>query len=410
MDFHDHASSAGPKLIRRVFDDIVRTDSSPAAHAESSADFLNRVQGTYWDQVRQLVEDWASRLDSESFADLSKRLRSPDHRQSQGAFLELYLHESFLRAGYRVEPHPVLEGTSRRPDFLATKDGHGMYLEARSISPSDSDVARSNRLNQVYDALNQLESPNFFLWIDAEQQGTRPLPAKPLRRELERWLNSLDPDEVTQRAQNNFDEKALPSRKWARDGWIIHLEAMPKSPEARGEPGLRALGAFGGRSAGVIDEAPSIKRALSKKGSAYGTLDYPLVVALGTYMFDSDHFHIMNALYGQSSVALQRLPDGRTIPHPVRTPDGYWSSPDGWRRQNVAGVLMVNQLQPYSIGSQIPNLWVHPDTRHELEALPTWNKATLIGTEIQHDTPRTSPLGFFGLPSPWPAGEPFPGR
>lgn len=410
MDVNGHTFIAEPEPIRRVFDDIVRTDSSPAAHAESSAEFLNRAQGAYWDQVRQLVEGWASHLDRESFADLSKRLRSPDHRQSQGAFLELYLHESFLRAGYRVEPHPVLEGTSRRPDFLATKDGHGMYVEARSISPSDAEVADSNRLKQVYDALDQLDSPNFFLWVNVGEQGPRPLPAKPLRRELEQWLETLDPDEVTQQAQDDWDDEGRPALEWARDGWRLHFEVMPKSPEARGEPGLRPLGAFGGRSAGVIDDAPSIKRALSRKGSAYGTLDYPFVVALGTYMFDSDHFHVMNALYGQSSVALQELPDGRTIPHPVRTPDGYWSSPSGWRRQNVAGVLMVNQLQPYSIGSQIPNLWVHPDTRHELEALPTWNKAILIGTEIRNETPRTTPLSFFDLPSPWPAGDPFPER
>ncbi|MEX5265773.1 hypothetical protein RF640_17285 [Kocuria sp. CPCC 205231] len=409
MDLNAHASSKEPDLISQVFGDMVRMDSSPASHAESSAQFLNRVQGAYWDQVRQLIEDWASRLDRESFADLTNRLRSPDDRQSQGAFLELYLHESFLRAGYRVEPHPVLEGTLRRPDFLAIKDGHGMYVEARSISPSDAKVADSNRLKQVYDALDQLDSPNFFLWVNVGEQGPRPLPAKPLRRELEQWLETLDPDEVTQQAQDDWDDEGRPTLEWSRDGWGLHFEVMPKSPEARGEPGLRALGAFGSRSVGVIDEAPSIKRALSRKGSAYGTLDYPFVVALGTYMFDSDHFHVMNALYGQSSVALQELPDGRTIPHSVRTPDGYWSSPSGWRRQNVAGVLMVNQLQPYSIGSQTPNLWVHPDTHHELEALPIWNKATLIGTEIRNDAPRTPPLKFFGLPSPWPAGEPFPG-
>ncbi|BCB78382.1 hypothetical protein GCM10022251_30340 [Phytohabitans flavus] len=60
-----------------------------------------------------------------------------DDRQVRGAFFELYLHERLLRIGYTVTCHPVLEGTSRRPDFLAERDGRSIYIEARSASATD---------------------------------------------------------------------------------------------------------------------------------------------------------------------------------------------------------------------------------------------------------------------------------
>jgi hypothetical protein len=42
-------------------------------------------------QVRDLIEDWFSRLSPDAQADVRGRLRSRDDRQSSGAFFELYL-------------------------------------------------------------------------------------------------------------------------------------------------------------------------------------------------------------------------------------------------------------------------------------------------------------------------------
>jgi hypothetical protein len=77
--------------------------------------------------------------------------------------------------GYSVTCHPKLDGTNRRPDFLAEKDGHSIYFEARSASPSDVAVGAAARLNAVYESLDKLDSPNFFLWIDVVEQGDGPL-------------------------------------------------------------------------------------------------------------------------------------------------------------------------------------------------------------------------------------------
>lgn len=98
---------------------------------------------------------------------------------------------------YTVTCHPVLEGTTRRPDFLAEKDERSIYIEARSASASDVSVGAAARVNTVYESLDRLDSPNFFLWIEVVWQGPGPLRAKPLRGRLERWLAGLDPENCT---------------------------------------------------------------------------------------------------------------------------------------------------------------------------------------------------------------------
>lgn len=149
-----------------VFSAISRNDPSPASHGDSQFQFLDRVSGPYWDQVRDLIEDWFSRLCSDAQADVRGRLRSRDDRQFDGAFFELYVHECLLRMGYTVTCHPEPEGSERRPDFLAEKNRSRMYVEARSASTSDVSVGAAARLNTVYQSLDRLDSPNFFLWID----------------------------------------------------------------------------------------------------------------------------------------------------------------------------------------------------------------------------------------------------
>jgi hypothetical protein len=146
-----------------IFSTTPRTDPSPAAHGDSHFQFLDRVSGPYWDEVRDLLEDWFSRLCPDAQADVMGRLRSKDDRQFNGAFFELYLHECLLRMGYSVKCHPKLESTNRRPDFLAEKDGRSIYFEARSASSSDVAVGAAARRNTVYESLDKLDSPNFFL-------------------------------------------------------------------------------------------------------------------------------------------------------------------------------------------------------------------------------------------------------
>ena len=389
-----------------VFSATSRADPSPAGHGESHFQFLDRVSGSYWDQVRDLIDDWFSRLCSDAQADVAGRLRSKDDRQSTGAFFELYLHECLLRMGFTVTCHPVLEGTSRRPDFLAEKGNNSIFIEARSASPSDVAVGRSARVNVVYDSLDKLDSPNFFLWIEVERHGDAPLRVRPMRRRLEKWLDGLDPDEYTLVGKRR---KELPGFIHNDAGWKIDFRAIPKSPNARGRKGARPLGIFGGGTAQWVQDEAGIRGALADKGSAYGAPGAPFVVAVASSSISLDDDDVLDALYGKEVVEFRTLADGRVSTVMARKPDGYWYGGTRWEHRDVSAVLVVKNLHPAFVGKQRHTIWEHPDPTDAVGELPMWRRA-FVGPDgnLAFADPDRSQADWFGLSDPWPAGEPFP--
>lgn len=389
-----------------IFSAITRTDPSPAAHGDSHAEFLERVAGSYWDQVRDLVEAWFSRLCADAQADVRGRLRSKDDRQSRGAFFELYLHECLLRMGYSVTCHPEIKGTNRRPDFLAKKDGKSVYIEARSASSSDVAVGKAARVNAVYESLDRLETPNFFLWIDVAKQGDAPLRARALRKRLETWLAALTPDEHSMRQEIRRDD--LPGYVHEDAGWRIDFRAIAKSAKARGREGARPLGIFGGGNATWVLDEDELRGALSDKGSAYGRLDAPFVVAVASGSMSLDDYDVLNALYGTESIELRTSDDGTEETMAVRAPDGYWYQGDHWAHRGVSAVLVVKNLHPAFVGTQQHTIWEHPDPEFRVADFPMWRRAVVEEGTMTFKDPDRSQAEWFDLGEPWPVGEPFP--
>jgi hypothetical protein len=390
-----------------IFSAVERTDPSPAGHGESHSQFIGRVAGHFWDQVRDLIEEWFSRLCPDAQPDVRGRLRSRDDRQSKGAFLELYLHECLLRMGYAVTCHPEVDGTSRRPDFLAEKDGSAVYVEARSASPSDVVAGAAARVSTLHESLNKTDSPNFVLWMDVERQGSGPLRARPLRSELEEWLRALNPDAYEDSGNGRRD---FPGRSYVANGWRIRFRAFPKSPEARGKEGVRSLGIYSGGQAFVGQDQEGIKNALSDKGSAYGPLGAPYVVAVASSSMSTDDQDVRNALYGIGSSLVSAGPGGEAYSAAlVRGPDGYWRKGDHWAHRHVSAVLVVKRLHPALVGTQQHTIWEHPDPERPMPPLPIWRRSAVDGHgAMRFADPARTPAEWFGLTDLWPVGEPFP--
>lgn len=380
----------------RVFDDVSRVDLSPAGHAESRFTFLNRVGGAFWDQVRDLVEEWFAQLPASARADIRGRLRSNDNRQWHGAFWELYLHESLRRAGYEITIHPALGSGSRQPDFLVMKGDATFYLEAKTVFARSTSSGASARRRHLFDEIDKLDNPNFFVSVDIRSDGASNPRGRQIRTALREWLNGLDPDVETPHSLFDDDRNAC---VWASDGWEIEFRPIPVRLEARGKPNKTLIGVYP-PSVGLVTDDQKLRDSLADKGSAYGDLAHPLVVAVNTHTFSPDNFDVMNALYGRLQVTFDPA-DPRASAVETRAPDGYWAA-RSWRHRHVAAVLLGRAVTPEHLTRVPPTLWHHPDARQPVPALAPWYQARLDVDHIQFHDPRQSIEDFFDLPDPWP--------
>jgi hypothetical protein len=366
-------------------------------HAESSFDFLNRVAGDYWDQPRALVEEWAMNLKGDGdYQQTRKAIRSGIDDQFRSALLELYLHEVFIRGGFDIEIHPAVTGTNRRPDFRLTRGESRFYLEAISPGTRPETHARSQRESVVLDLLNAMPSPNFLLSLRGFESGPHPLKTRALRAKLSGWLATLDPDA--------HEMESGPEFTWSVGGWSITVQAIPKRKDARGQLG-RAIGIYAA-SGGVVKDASILRAAIGVKDKAYGTLDAPFVIAVGTYFWGSTERETAMAFYGSDGLRLNSNSDRADR---VRETDGYFGAPSSWRHHNVSAVLTVNQLMPWTASSVQPVLWRHPDAAHPIGGLGVPFVEMVAGEhEVDEVYPMSSVSKFLGLPDPWPSGDPWP--
>lgn len=387
-----------------IFDDIHRSDGSEAKETESHAAFLNRAHTPYWESVRDFTESWFSRLCPDAQDDLRGRLRSEDNAQFLSAFWELYLHESLLKAGYAVECHPRLPGTSRRPDFLAISPEQSFYLEACRLDTPAEKKAEENRRNQVYDAIQKIDSPNFFLHLDVHSIGPTSPSVRRLCTGLERWL---DPDAIARQIEVEHSLADVQGYEWDQDGWKITFKPWPKAREHRGEPGVRPIGARGGDFA-FMDDVRPFRKALAKKGSAYGRMDIPFVVAMYTSFVGPDTEDVSDSLYGTPQVEIRTAPDGRIETRPTQAFDGYYHNGTSWLHRNVSGVLVgVDVVPGRGTIRNVPTLWEHPGASHPVECLPMWGRMVIDDDKLVFEGPQVAMHEALGVAEDWPPGKPF---
>jgi hypothetical protein len=268
--------------------------------------------------IRTLLEQWFAEVPASEQLDLAQRFRSKILRQHQSALFELYLHHLLVRSGFQVQFHPDVAETQNHPDFLVLKDGTArFYLEAIAVGNSTKEESEINRINQVYDTLNALESPDFYVSVRVEGAPASSPAGTKLRNDLKKWLATLnwgrDFGQLHQRGDRLHSCIRVEPRWLACD-----VRAIPKPPEVRGSEGVRAIGMTMDGKVRTLKLDRDLKEAVSKK-DRYGALTLPFVHAI--QVVDShriDRNDVINGLFGQATVRLgpnreqihDRLPNG----------------------------------------------------------------------------------------------------
>ena len=284
-----------------LFDNFNRTYDAPALHNEDKYHFFNRSARPASAHIREALENWFTHYPDNDKAELKARFQS----EFSSAFYELFIHELLLKIGCGVTVHPVASSrSSTRPDFLARFPcGADVFVEAvLSKGESNEERNRHAQLNTLYDEINKIKSPNFFLTILSAKnpQGMQPSGRK-IRSFLNERLKGLNPDEISE-AVRKCGAKGAPTWIFSDGSFELEVSPIPKPPESRGKPGHRLIGIEpgGGHWGG---SAAALRGSITAKAKQHGRLNKPYVIAVNSLsVWGTDDDDISEAFCGSQGV------------------------------------------------------------------------------------------------------------
>jgi len=362
----------------KLFDKIVRSNDRPADYAEPKFIYLNNSARPEVGRIRDTLEEWFSRYPRKESLDLQRRFQSVIDSQHQGAFFELFLHELLKCLNCKVKVHPkISEESTKRPDFFVKcPTGSSFYMEAViATDESQGSAAEEARKNKVYDTLNRLDSPYFFVGMEQSGSPRTSPPGRKVGSSIKQWLDTLNPDEVVNLFRNG-GWAALPRFRYDHAGWRLAFVPIPKRIQSRGKPGLRTV-AMKSTGIQIIEPWVAIRDAIVRKAGRYGIVGVPYVVAVNAIkeQVSSEkirRMHIMEALFGKEQYKFNRYrsPSGEM----VRRPDGVWTSKGGPRYTRLSAVLVAAPIHHWNVPNTpvclYHNPWTTSPYRSELTRLP----------------------------------------
>lgn len=320
-----------------LFSHISRTSVKPKAYAQPEFEFLDRSAWPEAQRVRDVVEYWLAHVPAQDAGVLIQRMRSGSDQEFNSATFELYLHELMRRLGNEVEIHPPAPGESKKhPDFLVKPPGEKpYYLEAVLATDATAAEKGGNALvDAILDGIASMDCPDFYLALSYCGAPKTAPSLNDLRNAIRQNLKSLDPDAMAQALERDSKAKA-PTFQFHHGDWILRYSPHPKSPELRG-PGsaVIAMITLGLRP---LTSWKAIRNVVKKKGSRYGEMDRPYLIAVNAGAFHTKESDVRQALYGQERVLFR---DG--VAQEGFAGDGAWIDKKGQPQyRRISGVLII---------------------------------------------------------------------
>jgi hypothetical protein len=384
----------------RLFEEVERTNSSPASYNEDSFSFLNRAAGPYWQRVRTVLDDWYAVFPDAS-ADLWQRFRKPDPKQHYAAWWELYLHHIFTNLGFRVTPNAELPEGGSRPDLLVERGANFFYVEAvtvfSGIVSSESHTALEPR---ILDLINTIDASNFFVSVRFVQSSTAMPRAEDITTPIERWMAEHDANDVLK-----LSALDLPTTSIVTGDWVLELRLIPRSPEFRGKPDNRLVGTSGA-TGGFTNDRQQIYRALERKKKQHKATDGPTVIALMAINGFVGDTEFTDALFGSQSVRMEIATGTTTV---TRNPDGFWVGQRGPASKKISAVLSGVSVLPTNCATTPLRLWHHFMPDRELTLDLPFATARIVDDQLVLADAARQPHDILGLTPEWPGPDPpFP--
>lgn len=359
----------------KLFDDKLRTDINPGKYADDGYTILDRSAIPELEGIRNTLNHWFEHYPDAEKLDFKKRLK----KTFSPTLYELFLYELFINQGFTVTIHPTLPNSEKRPDFLLSKNGIEIYAEAKEVlDKSHAEIGIEKIENAIYDGLNSMECPDFFVMKRKLllKSGRQPS-AKKMNRFFEGQIKYHDADVVSEQKHVT----GLPHLCYEDEDVKLEVALLPRLKSARGLPDIRPFGGGMGETTWGGNER-SLYDGLKQKSSRYGELDKPYLICVNaTNNFGATAVSVKAALFGSLQVTWSENPRNRDT-RLEHANDGFFCGPKGPQFRRVSAVLATN----FDIGKmRSPEHWLvkHPFAEKTLDlSLFDLSYTHVIGNQI----------------------------
>ncbi len=383
-----------------LFDQKERTRVEPKQPGENYFQFYDTAAGADYDTYRDLVNGWIAELPEATRADRIARFRADDRFGYQSTLAELMIHAALIRQGYKVEPHPKIEGIKSQIDFLVRNqdDTVAAYVEVTSFGPSQQLFSRGKRGSDIYNYMDQAKLPlGYRLGINFKKYGALSPSSRKLRRQVEDWAHKA--------AKNNTSDTI--SKVFEIGDWQIEFFVFSGFPTDT--IGTRAIA--GGMDEGrIITPQLEIKDALVEKADKYGALDAPYLIVIADLKDElpggqGNSDALLDAAFGTVFVDPGNPDDGPTEPVWGRRCDGYLGLVGRPKQRHVSGVLLLPKANLWQLRHE---LWQPVQVRHPWATHPLPDELLAVPGHTGNSTGEIIALAgapfadLLGLPEVWP--------
>jgi hypothetical protein len=347
-----------------LFDEVERADTSSANYLEPHYAYLNRSGRPHFKEVRDRIDTEFDAYE-QNCPDEAERLRSElcslDNQVFLSAYTELYTFTILQENGYEIECHPTIAGVTTHPEFLVSSGGEEkFYIECRALIGSPVAVRDKKLENEILDAINQVNSPDFLISLEIKKiDNENPPRSGRMRDFLQRIVDGLNYDSVYRDIET---DDTSPTVIWSSNDWEIEFTISPVTEEARARR-TSGSGVVGSYRVGVkwINLHEQIQRGIERKATKYGELPLPYLIILNV-IHNSNFFDnntMMSALFGEKQLTVTSFVDGTHSEKWHRSLKGAFVTPSGPKNTRVSGVFALESAFPWQEGKN-SKIWLHP--------------------------------------------------
>lgn len=313
-----------------LFEEKSRNYEKPMKASEDYYRYLDKISLEWGNQVRDILNIWFSHLPVEEQTEMKRRFQKDDF---QAAFFELFLHELFLKLGYKITIHPDIDGQEKHPDFLLEKDDFKFYLEAKLCHfKSKEEAKRDGRKYKLYDELDKLSSEKYFLSVEEIKFFDNNEPSvRKIKSFLKKELNRLEKLDIN---TENWNDPVY------EDEFMINYEddriKISFKPIQKIVPRKTKILIIRDAEIKISHFYKSFLNSVKSKVVRYGDLKTPYIIAVNIFEPLVTTDDIIDALLGKRVLGYNFLKEKLVI---SRKNNGLMYSKEGEQNKRVSGIL-----------------------------------------------------------------------